>query len=71
MKKTILVVLTIIIMSVLVGCGSKVNVDFENASDFETALNTGEDLSGKVVNLPLLKWYQTAPLDTISKPASI
>ena len=34
----------------LTACGGSSKVDYENAEDFEAALNAGEDLTGKVVS---------------------
>ena len=51
MKKTISIILILVLISsIFSGCGSNVTIDYENAKDFEAALNAGEDLTGKVVS---------------------
>ncbi len=51
MKKTLPIVLIICIMCsfFITSCGEK-KIDFANAKDFETALNAGDDLTGKIVS---------------------
>ena len=50
MKRVIPILCVILLLSSLVGCGSKaVDPDYENAATFEAALNAGEDLTGKTV----------------------
>lgn len=50
MKKVKIILLTAIIVFGLCSCKSKeVNVDYWTAKSFESALNEGEDLTGKVV----------------------
>ncbi len=50
MKKslTYTLILCVIFSFILTACGD-IKVDFENAEAFETALNAGDDLTGKVV----------------------
>lgn len=50
MKKslTLTLILCVLLTFILAACGD-VKVDYENAEDFEAALNEGDDLTGKVV----------------------
>lgn len=48
MKNILLVFLSIIMCLALFSCGGG-NVDFKDAESFESALNAGEDLTGKTV----------------------
>jgi len=50
MKKILAAVMLSVMVLSLCACGSKVHVDYGNAEAFETALNNGEDLTGKVVS---------------------
>lgn len=52
MKKVLLAVVLLVILSVtLVGCGQALIVDYGDAEAFESALNDGENLEGKIVNI--------------------
>lgn len=42
-------VLCVFLCCTLTSCGGKTEVDFANAEAFETALNAGDDLTGKTV----------------------
>ncbi len=48
LKPFILAFMLCITMAIT-GCGKKVSVDYKDAKSFETALNNGEDLTGKTV----------------------
>jgi len=47
-------VFSLFITCVCTACGSR-KVDYENEADFETALNAGEDLTGKTVTFTVLE----------------
>lgn len=50
MKQVISVVLVLCLIGcIAAGCGSTVSIDYEEAADFESALNNGEDMTGKTV----------------------
>ena len=48
MKKILTVLLSMVMCIMLFGCGSG-NVDYKDAESFESALNAGDDLTGKTV----------------------
>ena len=50
MKQVLSVVLVLCLIGcIATGCGSTVSIDYEEVADFESALNNGEDLTGKTV----------------------
>lgn len=51
-KKLFFITFTIVlIFSLLSACANETKVDFTNEADFESALNAGDDLTGKVVTI--------------------
>lgn len=57
MKKTLSLslIICVLLCCFLTACGGKTKVDFTNAKDFETALNAGDDLTGKTVTFTVDK----------------
>jgi len=58
MKRIFGISLAILLVCLLVaGCGNKEKkVDYPNVTDFETALNNGEDLTGKTVTFTVQEY---------------
>ena len=57
MKKnlSLSLIICVLLCCFLTACGGKTEVDFANAKDFETALNAGDDLTGKTVTFTVDK----------------
>ena len=56
MKRIYLLLISMLLLLTLVACkGQKVVVDYEDEAIFETALNAGEDVTGKVVTFTVNK----------------
>ena len=52
--KKVLSILIVSLLLILVGCGtSTIIADYGDAESFETALNNGENLEGKIVNIKI------------------
>lgn len=58
MKKILslsLIICVLLCCCFLTACGGKTKVDFTNAKDFESALNAGDNLTGKTVTFTVNK----------------
>jgi predicted small lipoprotein YifL len=64
MKKilSLFLIICILLCCFLTACGGKTKVDFTNAKDFETALNAGDNLTGKTVTFTVDKLVPNSAL---------
>ena len=56
MKKLLLIVVSVFFICLFSACNNSKPVDYPNVTDFEAALNNGEDLTGKTVTFTVDKF---------------